>query len=102
MEKKFNAITISLLIILGIRFVVQLILSFTNPVVLLFVALYFFAMVGVGLKRKWGSMIAGLIAVIDIISAAAFTSGASGFGAVVYDLILGFLAYKEYQEFSRI
>jgi len=32
--------------------------------------------------------------------AAVFTSGAFGFGAVVYDLILGFLAYREYQEFS--
>ena len=100
MGKKFNAITIILLIMLILRLIVQVILSFNNLIFLLLAALYLAAVIGVGLKQKRGSILTGVIVIIDIIASAIFTTGASTFGAVVYDLILGFLAYKEYKQLS--
>ncbi|MDD2665512.1 MAG: hypothetical protein PHD13_01840 [Methanocellales archaeon] len=100
MEQKFNAITIILLIMLVIRLIVQVILSFNNLISLSFAALYLAAVVGVVLKQKSGSILAGVIVIIDILASAIFTTGAYAFGAVSYDLILGFLAYKEFKQIS--
>ena len=100
MEKKINAITIVLLIMLIIRLIAQVILSFGNLISISFAALYLAAVIGVVLKQKRGSILTGVIVIIDIIASAIFTTGASTFGAVVYDLILGFLAYKEYKQLS--
>ena len=101
MEKKFNAITIILLIMLIIRLIVQVILSFGNLISISFAALYLAAVIGVGLKQKSGSIFTGVIAIIDIIASAIFTTGAYTFGSVAYDLVLGFLAYKEYKQIRR-
>ena len=90
MEKKFNATTIILLIMLILRLSAQLILSFGNLISISFVALYLAAVIGVGLKQKSGSILTGVIVIIDIIASAIFTTGAYTFGAVAYDLILGF------------
>ncbi|GEM_PF-5145849 len=100
MEQKFNAITIILLIMLIIRLIVQVILSLNNLVSISFAALYLAAVIGVVLKQKSGSIFTGVIVIIDIIASAIFTTGASTFGAVAYDLILGFLAYKEFKQIS--
>ena len=100
METKFNAITIALLLMLIIRLIVQVILSFSNLISISFAALYLAAVIGVGLKQKGGSVLTGVIVIIDITLSAVFTTGASTFGAVGYDLVLGFLAYKEYKQVS--
>ena len=100
METKFNAITIALLLMLILRLTSQVILSFGNLVSLSFAVLYLAAVIGVGLKQKGGSILTGVIVIIDIIASAIFTTGASTFGAVGYDLILGFLAYKEFRQVS--
>ena len=100
METKFNAITIILLIMLIIRLIVQVILSFSNLISISFAALYLAAVIGVVLKQKGGSILTGVIVIIDITLLAVFTTGAYTFGGVAYDLVLGFLAYKEYKQVS--
>ncbi len=100
MAKKFNAITIILLIMLILRLIVQVILSLNNLIFLLLAILYLAAVIGVVLKQKGGSILTGVIVIIDITSSAVFTSGAYIFGAVAYDLVLGFLAYKEFKQVS--
>ncbi|MDD3421508.1 MAG: hypothetical protein PHS47_04340, partial [Methanocellales archaeon] len=100
MEKKFNAITIILLIMLIIRLIVQVILSFSNWISISFAALYLAAVIGVVLKQKSGSILTEVIVMIDITLSAVFTTGAYTFGGVAYDLILGFLAYKEFKQIS--
>ncbi|NYT00810.1 MAG: hypothetical protein GKB99_03690 [Methanocellales archaeon] len=100
MEKKFNATTIILLIMLIIRFVIQVILSFSNWISISFAVLYLAALIGVVLKQKSGSILTGIIVIIDITLSAIFTSGAYTFGGVAYDLVLGFLAYKEFKHVS--
>ena len=100
METKFNAITIILLIMLIIRLIVQVILSFSNLISISFAALYLAAVIGVVLKQKGGSILTGVVVIIDIIASAILTTGAYTLGAVFYDLILGFLAYKEFKQVS--
>ena len=100
MEKKFNAITIILLIMLIIRLIAQVIISFSNLISISFAALYLAAIIGVVLKQKSGSILTGVIVIIDITLSAIFTTGAYTFGGVAYDLVLGFLAYNEFKQIS--
>ncbi len=100
MEKKFNAITIVLLGMLILRLIAQAILSFSSLISLSFAALYLAAIVGVVLKQKSGSILTEIVVIIDVIASVIFTTGAYTFGAVGYDLVLGFLAYKEFKQVS--
>jgi hypothetical protein len=103
--KKFNAITIILIVLLSIRLLGQ-ILSSIRPLTTIsliisiaFFIFYLLALVGVILKQKWGSILALIVGIIDAL-AAFFMGGAMGVGAGVADLILIFLAYKEYKQIS--
>jgi len=103
--KKFNAITIILIVLLSIRLLGQ-ILNFTGSLTTIsliinitFFIFYLLALIGVILKQRWGSILALIVGIIDAL-AAFFLGGARGVGAGVADLILIFLAYKEYKQIS--
>ena len=49
-------------------------------------------------RRKWGSILTIAISVIDLILAAVLMTVAFVLGAAAVDLVLLFLAYKDYQE----
>lgn len=105
MEKKFNTVTIILIIFLIIRLIGQFIGGFlfadtiSQVVFSIFGILYLVALTGVFMKQEWGSILVMIIAVFDILFAF-ITGGASGLGAGVVDLILIFLGYKEYKQIS--
>lgn len=106
MKKKFNAITIILVIILLVRLIAQVVsaaASQTGAFLVsfsVFAILYLIALSGVYIKQKWGSILVIALAVIDILFAF-IESGAFGFGAGVVDLALLFLGYKEYEQLSH-
>lgn len=99
---KFTAITIILLILLTVRVLGQ----FSNVILgdlvltvfsLIFASIYVIALIGIFLRKKWGVIVVVIISVLDIISVAITgIGGAYAFGAIGVDLVLLFLAYKEY------
>jgi hypothetical protein len=103
MKKRFNTITIILIVFLAIRAFMQIVLMFIQKDILLgvififFATLYLVALLGVSLKRKFGSILTIIIAIIDLLFALV-TGGGFGLGAGVIDLILIFLGYKEYHQ----
>lgn len=105
MKKKYGALTIILLVLIAIRFLAQVISAAVGqePLDIVFGgivgAIYLAAFVGVVMKQKWGSIVALIVAIIDVI-AAFFIGGASGVGAVIFDVILFWLAWKELKQFQ--
>ena len=105
LTKKFNAITIILIVLLSIRLLGQILnstRSLTTISLIINIAFfnfYLLALIGVILKQRWGSILALIVGVIDAL-AAFFMGGTVGVGAGVADLILIFLAYKEYKQIS--
>lgn len=59
--------------------------------------IYIGSLIGVFRKNKWGSIIAIIVAIIDILLAFSLFTGAFAFGAAAYDVIMMFLGYKEYK-----
>src|SRR3989344_7467972 len=97
----FGAVGIILIILLLIRLLFQIISIFLTPgaaLILIFISIiYLIAVIGIGTKKKWGSIMTGIIALIDILFAVLLVGGAIGFGAVVYDIAILVLAYLEYK-----
>jgi hypothetical protein len=87
--------------ILGIRALSQLNIvskysGFTFVTILAFLLLYIISMYGVFLKRKWGSMVAIKISIIEILFVFAFTAGYNAMGSVIMNVFLIALGYLEY------
>jgi hypothetical protein len=104
-KKQFNVISVILIALLSIRFISQVVigvLSIENllflSVVAVFAIAYLLALIGVILKQKWGSILAIIIAIIDLISAFTIIGESLVFWAAIMDVILLFLAYKEYKQ----
>jgi hypothetical protein len=105
--KRFSVVAVILLIFLLIRFIahvagvfITLEDVFTTVIYSVFSIAYLAGFIGVLLKKKYGSVIVIVIAIIDLISAL-FVGGAAGIGAGIYDLILLFLACREYKNLSK-
>lgn len=87
--------------ILGVRALSQLYIvskysGFTLVTILAFLLLYIISMYGVFLKRKWGSMVAIKISIIEIPFVFAFTAGYYAMGSVIMNIFLIALGYLEY------
>lgn len=114
MGKKFEATTIALIVILSVRFLGQILwiisgfmsemenIDLVSTIIAgsLIATAYLISLLGVSLKRKWGSISAMVIAGIDLIFAL-LVGGFSGLGAGVVDIVLIFLAYREYKQLSE-
>ena len=103
MAKNFGAVTIILIIFLVLRLCAQIVSAwlqlsntFVVVTVMCFAVLYAASLVGVVKKQKWGSTLAMVIGVIDILFALAL-GGAVGIGAGIADLLLIWLGYMEFR-----
>lgn len=104
MGKKFTIGTIFLLAILIIRMIVQLVALITQDsieglyvtVSLLFALFYLSASIGIVWKKRWGSVIAIAIGIIDLFFALAL-GGTSVIGAGAVDVLILFLAHRQYK-----
>jgi uncharacterized membrane protein len=99
MAKRFTSITVILMAFLTVRTVINLVLS-TDISIILGIS-YLVALIGVIMKQKFGAILAGIIGSIDILMAfmlrwEKFYLLGAIFSAVVIDLVLIYLAYKEY------
>jgi hypothetical protein len=105
-----NSITITLLIILIIRALIQIVgavvtnSNFLLTLIYLTVStIYGISAYGVFRVKKWGVIMTMVIATIDILMASTL-GGGSGFSATLIDLLLiafGFLIYKNHHEKAR-
>ncbi|MBD3253303.1 hypothetical protein GF386_06220 [Candidatus Pacearchaeota archaeon] len=103
MKKKLGVTTIILIILLSIRIIGQLVIAALNwnmPVLLIsyliFSIAYIVSLIGIILNKKWGPIIAIVIAIIDIL-ASLLVGGLTALGAGIYDLIILFLAFIEFK-----
>lgn len=99
MENKFTLNSYALMALLAIRTLGQILSlrSFISIIGLIFTLLYLGALVGVFLKKRWGTIITIIIAVIDILGSLTFYSGAYALGSATVDVLLMFLGYREYK-----
>jgi hypothetical protein len=107
MKKKLSGIAIALLILLGIRAVVQ-VLAFIVTLgagqmlgallLAVLAAAYIMAFMWVLRGDKRGLILALIIAVVDAIAAIFMAEGAGALGAIIYDIILAGLAYKLWKD----
>ena len=101
-ETKFGILAIILLTLLIIRIISQGVPSSLGDAVIL--SLYVISVVGVFMRKKWGALFTTVIALVDIFYAlvsiptanTAYNFGVLS-GAFIYDLVLLFLAYKDYR-----
>ena len=63
---------------------------------IMFVA-YISALIGILLRRKWGAVTIGLLAILNIPITLFLVSGAGRIGALVIDLLIIYLAYENYK-----
>jgi hypothetical protein len=66
---------------------------------IMFIA-YLVALIGILLRRKWGVITSGLLAIMDIPIVLFVVGGAGRIGAFVVDLIIIYLAYENYKLIS--
>ena len=102
--KKYNGFTIALIILLVIRLIGQGANAFwmlNDPVFFaaysFFGLIYLICLIGVIAKKKWGSVLTVVIAVVDILFSLTM-GGAAALGAGIMDLLLMSLGYKEYKQ----
>jgi sterol desaturase/sphingolipid hydroxylase (fatty acid hydroxylase superfamily) len=89
-----------LLVLLGMRALVSLLITVATPQLSTAVMgiAYVAAITGIVQGKKWGSGLAMGIVLFDIIYAVAFVGGNVAFGAMLVDVIILGLAYKEYNK----
>ncbi|MBS3085775.1 hypothetical protein J4225_03780 [Candidatus Pacearchaeota archaeon] len=107
-KREFTFVTITLLLILAVRFVFQLRRALIIlqeivglPTSLIFSIAYGIAFVGVIYKKKWGTIIAAVIGLIDLGIALSVVSEIKSLAYLVVpviDLVLVILAFIEYKK----
>lgn len=95
--KKYHPATIVLLVLIGWRLWGQFEYVMTSMGALIMFVAYLAALIGILLKRKWGFITCGLLAILDIPVVLFVVGGVGRIGALVVDLIIIFLAYENYK-----
>ena len=106
---KFSLFNIILLVLLVIRLATQIIFLvnsygvslWTNSIYIIFSIAYLFAIIGIVLTKKWGSILVILIALIDLAFALG-VGGVIGIGAGIVDVALIFLVFMTYFKSKKI
>jgi hypothetical protein len=101
-KKKLDIKSKILIVLLSIRAIGQIlnaITLMTEPIFFSFYCImafvYLIALLGVLIKKIWGSILTMIIALLDLSLVTIFMTGPSAFGALIMDLTLLFLGYKE-------
>ena len=102
MGKKFNVVSICLILLLGFRLMAHAEPALTSGgfgsmVVFL---LYLFPFIGVILRRKWGSTTSGVVGVLDAVMTLAYIRGMHVLGPVVADAALIALSWMDYRQIA--
>jgi hypothetical protein len=100
MGKKFNWVSICLILILGFRSAVHIepalaSLQFGSLVAFL---LYLIPLIGVILRRRWGPAMSGIVGILDLVMTMLYVRGTGMFGAVIADAALIILSYLDYRQ----
>jgi hypothetical protein len=98
-RKKITIVTGLLLALLGIWLVGCLFMTFEDPIFGLDLVVYLVAIVGVSLKAKWGSLLAlGYHVLAFLMTPIIYADASAAFiaGALIMDLLIAGLAWKEY------
>jgi hypothetical protein len=97
MGKRYYPGTIVLLILIGWRLWGQFEYITASAGALIMFTAYLVALIGILLKKKWGAVISGLLAILDLPLALFLISGPGRIGALVLDAIIIYLAYENYK-----
>jgi hypothetical protein len=98
--KKYHPATIVLLVLVGWRLWGQFEYIMASMGALIMFIAYLVALIGILLRRKWGVITSGLLAIMDIPIVLFVVGGAGRIGAFVVDLIIIYLAYENYKLIS--
>jgi ABC-type multidrug transport system fused ATPase/permease subunit len=102
MGKKFNVVSICLILVLGLRLMAHAepalaSESFGSLVVFL---LYLFPFIGVILRKKWGPAVSGIVGILDSVMTLAYIGGLNVLGPVLADAALVFLSWMDYRQIA--
>lgn len=102
MGKKFNVVSICLILMLGFRLMAHAepalaSESFGSMIVFL---LYLFPFIGVILRRKWGPAVSGIVGILDAVMTLAYIKGMSVLGPILADAALIFLSWMDYRQIA--
>src|SRR5512139_1882439 len=102
MGKKFNVVSICLILMLGFRLMAHAepalaSESFGSMIVFL---LYLFPFIGVILRRKWGPAVSGIVGILDAVMTLAYIRGVHVLGPVVADAALIALSWMDYRQIA--
>lgn len=103
MARKFNTVTIGLLLLIGLRLVVHLgpALSVQSPAAVLSFFLYLTPLVGVILRKRWGPVMSAIVGILDLVMTLLYVRGMNTIGAAVADVLLILLSYLDYRQLTR-
>ena len=102
MGKKFNVVSICLILVLGLRLMAHAepalaSESFGSLVVFL---LYLFPFIGVILRKKWGPAVSGIVGILDSVMTLAYIGGLNVLGPVLAAAALVFLSWMDYRQIA--
>jgi hypothetical protein len=97
MGKRYHPATIVLLVLTGWRLWGQFEYIMASMGALIMFVAYLIALIGILLRSRWGAVIIGLLAILDVPLTLYLVSGANRIGALVIDLLIICLAYENYK-----
>lgn len=100
MGRKFNLVSICLIVVLGFRSAAHIepalaSLQFGSLIAFL---LYLIPLIGVILRRRWGPVMSGIVGTLDLVMTLFYVRGTGMFGAALVDAALVFLSYIDYRQ----
>jgi len=102
MKKKFNVVSICLILLLGFRLMAHAepALASENFGSMVVFLLYLFPFIGVILRRKWGPAVSGIVGILDAVMTLAYLGGLNVLGPVLADAALVFLSCMDYRQIA--
>ena len=102
MGKKFNIVSICLILMLGFRLMAHAepALSSESFGSMTAFLLYLIPFIGVILRRKWGSTMSGVVGILDAVMTLAYIRGLNVLGPVLADAALVFLSWLDYRQIA--
>lgn len=102
MGKKFNVVSICLILLLGFRLMAHAepALASENFGSMVVFLLYLFPFIGVILRKKWGPAVSGIVGVLDAVMTLAYIRGMHVLGPVLADAMLVFLSWMDYRQIA--
>ncbi len=103
MAKRFNPVTIGLLLVLGTRLaahVEQVMTSQNFGAVTAFI-LYLIPVIGVMLRKRWGPAMSGVLGVLDLVMILIYLQASNMIGAAAVDGAIICLSYLDYRRIAK-